>query len=443
MTSIAVVGIEGSGKTVLATMLAKRYSEWVPDQPFFEPMNPQTVNYVERAWHTLNEGDWPPSTPPGELAALNWRLHFDQSMVCDLHMIDAAGQDLRQLFGEGRVHDYDALPPDLQQLASSVVQADIILLLANLGDFLGEPDELRRVKNECAIKFLLDFVQTYRAECPPHICVVLTQIDRYRGNVKQYRSLTELVQKHMPILYAFHLNQGSSHLLAISAVSETQVFAATGESPRRVPKPPIRSRGLDELMAWLRNAVIQIKAHPPVPHETAGAACQQPPTRSPGNNELMAWLRNAMIQIKSLLLVPQEKPVATGQQQTQAEQWQTLILVASGFLGLFFVGLIFRSPTAKPAPTMPIPVIITEEYQENRTFFGDTITAYGSVQNTGIFGKVRVTSWIIEDGVEVDQGSQDFVLNPGEIANYQIQLPRVKNLDHKIQKQTIALTPGL
>ena len=422
MIQIAVVGIEGSGKTVLATVLAKRFSEWKDNEPYFEPMTPQTVKYVERAWKTLMSGEWPASTPPGELPILKWRLHFNQHQTCDLRMIDAAGQDIRLLFGEGQVNQVEALPDHLQELARSIEGADVILVLANLGDFLGVADAERRSENECAIKFVLDFVHKKRAERPPQICIVLTQLDRYQGELKKFRDLNDVVKKHLPSLHAAQVAQQRYEILGLAAISETAIASAQG-TVRRVPATPIRSMGLNRLVEWLRQAVETVK-NTPEP--------QPPPTQIVAPNQTESWL-----------------------EILQSSLFSALGASAIGAITLFILYFLFppleqkprdapaaRNEPALPArPTRPIPEFVHRHQQRNHGVFDDTLTIYGSVKNTGAAGKIRVVAWAVENEIEVDRRFQELVLNTGEVANYSIELPFINNLKNDIKSYIEAVVP--
>ncbi|MDR2438506.1 MAG: hypothetical protein LBE12_03910, partial [Planctomycetaceae bacterium] len=54
---VAIVGTEGSGKTVLASVWAKRMTQR-QDEIFLDPKGFNTGMYVERVWATLNRGEW-------------------------------------------------------------------------------------------------------------------------------------------------------------------------------------------------------------------------------------------------------------------------------------------------------------------------------------------------------------------------------------------------
>ena len=107
LPKIAIIGMEGSGKTVLMTVLAKRMSQLPNRQYYLDPQNARTLKYVEEMWYTLQNGHWPPSTPPGQLFELSWNFRVDSTQY-ELRLVDAAGQDMRLLFGGDET--YTCLP---------------------------------------------------------------------------------------------------------------------------------------------------------------------------------------------------------------------------------------------------------------------------------------------------------------------------------------------
>jgi hypothetical protein len=265
MISLAVVGTEGSGKTVLTTVLAKRYSIHKPGSPFFEALSKKTLDYVENGWQALNNGEWPESTALGELPQLQWKVHFGEDLCCELKMSDTAGQDLRELFGTERVRDYNTLPKPLKDLTDVVMGADILVVLLNLKDFLGDADPGRQNETIWTTKYLLDCIQKSRSQIPPQIAIVLTQIDQYGGILKNHPNLAAVIEAKLPMLYVAHFTNGSVTPFGIASVATTEVSVNSDQAIGRVPSRPITSIGLDELMNWICTAAESIANRPDPP----------------------------------------------------------------------------------------------------------------------------------------------------------------------------------
>lgn len=261
--SIALVGTEGAGKTVLVTCLAKQFQYRNDDGVFLEPLTGATARYVEGIWETLSQQEWPPSTPPGQQTDLRWRLHLGERESYELRLIDVAGQDLRLLFADERDEDAGSSVPRnssvrLSELASYVRSAQVILFLLNLGDFIGEADAQKRISNQWSIKFALD--DMYRHPMPRRCILVLTQMDRYEALVHKPGDWGTVLKKCVPHLYSAYLQGKKLQFVRVAAVSETVVVADISGPPRRVPAARFHCRGFAVLVTWIRNAVRAVSA---------------------------------------------------------------------------------------------------------------------------------------------------------------------------------------
>jgi len=255
--NIAIIGLEGSGKTVLATTLAKRLSTIDARGVFLNPQGVKTLKYVEGVWHTLQSGDWPPSTPPGELFQLKWKFQVVGELECDVHLIDAAGQDLRLLFGDEQILSVGSIPRHLQELAEYCRVADIILFLINLKDFVGQGNPEQRTANEAAIKSAMDYLGDDGR--PRRVCLVLTQTDLYCDLARERGGWLELAAEAVPYVFSAHIRVHQVAVYPVSAVADTQVVVDRDGTPRRVPTADFRSEGLDEVVTWLTTQVRDVK----------------------------------------------------------------------------------------------------------------------------------------------------------------------------------------
>ena len=251
--SIAIIGLEGSGKTVLMSVLAKRLS--VPkDGCYLDPVGIQTMKRVEGTWAALQRGEWPPSTPPGEMFSLNWKLYikrYDQKVEADIRLIDLAGQDTRQLFNNDDIRRETR--EHLKPIAEYLANASIVLFALNIKDYIAETDDERRIENQAVLKSALDQLNGSKK-----ILLVFTQYDQYETFVNECGGLEAFCRKHIPYIYNAYLSTeenvfGTQRIptLCLSAVSDTQVQIGADSIARRVPVPNFSSRGLDELCKWI------------------------------------------------------------------------------------------------------------------------------------------------------------------------------------------------
>ncbi len=75
MAKIAIVGVEGSGKTVLMAAFGEKYERPDSEGYFLEPKDRQT--FQTTALQTANmrhEGKWPSATLADAVSSLDWRL---------------------------------------------------------------------------------------------------------------------------------------------------------------------------------------------------------------------------------------------------------------------------------------------------------------------------------------------------------------------------------
>ncbi|GHT44724.1 hypothetical protein FACS189454_02890 [Planctomycetales bacterium] len=247
---IAIVGTEGSGKTILASVWAKQMSSNI-DGAFLHPQGWETAEYVEKVWNSLNNGEWWKSTEAGYAFELQWTLHIGQQTF-PLKLIDSAGQDLRELFSKN-THKQKNLSGLQRELLEYIQTASVVIIVVNLLHFRGEPDGLKRKQNEFVLKEVVDMFAADRKH--QDIAVVFTAWDLYHADItRNYGDFTNYLKKELTLLYnAMYLGHQSGDSIRwfpVAAVMDTEV-----RNNVRVPKPGFRSGGLDKLSQWLINAV--------------------------------------------------------------------------------------------------------------------------------------------------------------------------------------------
>lgn len=252
--NIAVIGTEGSGKTVLITTLAKRLSVIDSRGIFFNPKDSKTLKYVEKVWSTLQSEKWPPSTPPGDLFSLAWKLEIVGQFECDLRLVDTAGQDLRILFGDDQIYSLESLPSHLQDLAKYCRESDIILFPINLKDYLGQDKSEQRIANEAAMKAAMDYLES--KDGSRKVCLVFTQSDLYQDYADKRGGWSNVAAEAFPYIYGAHVHGRKVEIIPVSAVAKTKVVVDKDGTPRRVPVEGFQSEGLDNLVNWL---IAQVK----------------------------------------------------------------------------------------------------------------------------------------------------------------------------------------
>ena len=244
---IAVIGLEGSGKTVLVTTLAKKLSATGESDFLLVPQDAATMKYVERTWSQLNSGRWPPSTPPGEMFDLRWSLRAGGVRKGDIRLLDVAGQDLRMLFNRNP-EETDDLPGHMRRLVRYCHDADVILMLINIRDFVGESDEERRLDNQAA---LLAALESLNGDDSKEVAIVFTQYGLYERIIQGYGGLKNFLEKEIPYIYGAHVHGKPTMTMTVSAVHDAELKIGENGAAVLVPKPGFTSLGLNGLMDWL------------------------------------------------------------------------------------------------------------------------------------------------------------------------------------------------
>ena len=398
MAQVAIVGTEGVGKTVLMTMMAWAFKR-DRDGVRMIPMSRQTSEHVARVWTVLNGGDWPPSTPQGQLLALHWELHVDGAPVCDLRCLEIAGQDFRRLFADEEVNKLAELPEQLQRLAGFIQEADVIVFLANLRDFAGEADAQRADENQWALKFAMDWVR--RQARPRRCCLVFTQSDQFGELKRQCGGWDKLAEKYLPYVYAAHVSSGVVPVMAVSAVGGTKVAVRDGR-PLRVPDGKWLCKGLDKLAKWIGVSAKEAKSFQldiaPVPIGNTESSPQVLSRTVPPND----WLRT---------IVAPRAPM--------------LAMAVLSAVCLLLIGLVFalsRGPRIERS-SLEIDKTTPGIYWPNT----DRLTAYGRLVRGPKNGTVKIRFSVWWPGQAFDSGPTSVNTDDYGIGQFRIHV-KVKNL---------------
>jgi len=248
---IALIGTEGAGKTVLVTVLAKKLAT-PQNGVWLNPKGVKTGKYIENTWNTLRRGEWIPSTPAGTLFDLTWVMRIGDREY-PMKAVDSAGQDLRKLFSDEGFNNPNLSDQD-QQFIEYIHSATILLVLVNLRDFVGEPDEDKRIENAFTLKGLLDKLQEDKEE--RQVVFLFTAYDLYEETIhNDYGTPENFFEQELPYLYHAYISGKPVRCFPVAAVAETEVKHGEDGIPRRVPAPNFRSQGLDPFIQWLAEAV--------------------------------------------------------------------------------------------------------------------------------------------------------------------------------------------
>jgi len=261
------------------TVLAKRYQNRNGNAPFLKAMNPQTMAFTEKNWHRLTqERDWPPLTPPGDLLKLHWALESDGHSH-EIHLVDFAGETFRTAFGkhnlrEPQIRSQLCADPLYGPLLAYLDQADVVVLLVNLRDYVNAPVapggmELM-LENQWALRGALDYMAPWLNN---RVAAVFTQIDQYAELVNGRRSWRDVMREHLPATQIADIYPDIS-CLGVSAIPETEIELAPGGAPFPRPAANFQSWHLEDLMFFLTETCKAIRVKQEAEAEAARVASE-------------------------------------------------------------------------------------------------------------------------------------------------------------------------
>ena len=152
MKKVAIVGVEGSGKTVMLAGLGELYSHPDADGYFLAPKNYATASYVAEKIAKMRRGEWPVATAEDVLQGLNWTLKRWRGErqrpedVCEVSCLDFAGEVYRLAFGIRQGSVPRSLVDEVSALKEYIRNADDLIVLINLRDIIVQGTHEPRVQ---------------------------------------------------------------------------------------------------------------------------------------------------------------------------------------------------------------------------------------------------------------------------------------------------------
>ena len=249
MSKIAIVGVEGSGKTTLMAAFGEKYER--PDKYGYglKAENAQTFRLVKTLTAHMRQGRWPSATELGTLTNLDWALYRREGAnvenICEVSFLDFAGEVYRKAFGGQSVDE-----AGMQQVAAlreHVKGSNALVVLVNLKDIIdGDPASERTTDMLWVSQRILDFaIDTCKIG---HVALAFSQFDIYRETVEAAGGLRASYAKYLPHVEGI---RPDLPLMALSAVDRTRVDADGYE----VPANDFASTGLDGLLEWIVSTV--------------------------------------------------------------------------------------------------------------------------------------------------------------------------------------------
>ncbi len=245
MKKIAIVGVEGSGKTVMMAAMGEQWER--PDERgyFLSPENAEAFGFAKSVMGILRSGRWPSASSHDEMRLLEWSLQRrqggDLEKIADVSMLDYAGEVYRQAFGGERREGYDE---QVATLRSHVDEADVLIVLVNLSDVINGSMANRRTRDAMWLtKSVLDYALCDKPR-RPHAAIVFTQADSYREIISANGGAAATLKKYLPHVANLY---DDLPIFTASAIDRTVI----GSDGLPIPAPDFMSIGLNELMSWM------------------------------------------------------------------------------------------------------------------------------------------------------------------------------------------------
>ena len=252
MRKVAIVGVEGSGKTVMLAGLGDLYSR--PDDKgyFLAPKDFNTSAYVAELMERLRSGSWPAATADDLFQGLEWTLRRRSDVggrptdICEVSCLDFPGEVYRKAFVETTGHRSEEMQRKIESLWNYIERADSLIVLVNLGDVITHGLADRRVHESIWVTsaILEQALKERPGRVLPKTAIVLSQSDNYEATIKECGGAKGTLKKYLPnVFYSYDWLD----VFAVYAIDKTRL----DNDGNVVPAPGFATEGLRPIMDWL------------------------------------------------------------------------------------------------------------------------------------------------------------------------------------------------
>lgn len=244
MSKISIVGVEGSGKTVMMAAFGDKYKHPDSSGLFLSPENPTAFSFVEVQMEQMHQGKWPNATVTDSLKSLNWSLFLKRDgknqKICDISFLDFAGEIYRLAFGDHSESEKSGLENEIAALKKHIIESDMLIVLINLSEIInGSVSNARTRETMWLSKGILDFAQ--RETNISNIAIVFSQADVYNTIISTYGGVQKTYEHFLPHCANVYPD---IPIISVSAINKT----TPDENGLAVPDQGFESEGLDDLM---------------------------------------------------------------------------------------------------------------------------------------------------------------------------------------------------
>lgn len=221
MGKVAIVGVEGSGKTVLMAGLCECFKQ-VPgsDEPYLMPENQAAFKFMETVPYMLRvKRQWPSATSIDNLRAMRWTYRCGDEVLETVELLDYPGELYRLAFGDAeevRKEELESKRDEVKKFLDHLIDADTLLVLLNLSDVMNLGENHKNLETVWITRGILSYAK--RLANIKHTVLVFTQADRYAAELKAAGGPEGLYAQRLPMLKALFPKQ---EVMAVSVVDGT------------------------------------------------------------------------------------------------------------------------------------------------------------------------------------------------------------------------------
>ena len=254
MKKVAIVGVEGSGKTVMLAGLGDLYSRPDENGYFLSPQSFGTHRYVTNIVKGMREGRWPAATSVDTLKSLDWSLKRQEGrnrpeQICEISFLDFAGEVYRAAFGISEAPDA-GVAEQVEALKEYLAGADYVIVLINLRDIIDNVQDERTEEAMWITNKILETALSERDDADvPRAAIVLSQADNYAAILEKCGGAPGTLEEYLPHVY----NEYSwLDIFSAQAVDKTEMDA----DGNIVPARDFTTEGLKPIMDWVLENVV-------------------------------------------------------------------------------------------------------------------------------------------------------------------------------------------
>jgi formylglycine-generating enzyme required for sulfatase activity len=221
MGKVAIVGVEGSGKTVLMAGLCECFKQ-VPgsDEPYLMPENQAAFKFMETVPYMLRvKRQWPAATSIDNLRAMSWTYRFGNEVLETVEMLDYPGELYRLAFGESEEvskSEVEAKRDEIKKFLDHLIDADTILVLLDLSDVMNLGENHKNLETVWITRGILSYAK--KLKNVKHTVLVFTQADRYARELAETGGPERLYADRLPMLKTLFPKQ---EVMAVAVVDGT------------------------------------------------------------------------------------------------------------------------------------------------------------------------------------------------------------------------------